>query len=226
MRRRFTLWQGLVASILIHAGFVLPFVVTLPLLQPKKSHTLVVELQGMISNRQVEQKKAMEQQQPQPMSPPPVERREVPKPEEKKVVKRERPARPVAEKPVAEPLPLPPVPNAGDVSQAQQMQQTVRPADNSEDAFKGYLRDLKRKLQNNLIYPDTAKLSGLRGIAVIGFAVMEDGDIREESLRIIKSSGFPELDRNALATARSSAPFERPPKEITVAVAVAFEVKN
>lgn len=233
-RTRFSLWHGAAASALIHACLVLPFFVPWHLLQAKQQQTLVIELQGMISNRQEEQKTAGAQQ---PATPPPEVRQEPPKPEEKpqpekkKVVKKTMPAPPIPKKPVLQPvheevasLPMLPAP-AGEAAQ-QQVPQTIRSVDADMEAFKAYLAKLKRKLQTNLVYPDSAKLSGLRGTAVVGFAVTETGDIREESLRIIKSSGFPDLDRNALSTVRSSAPFDKPQKEITVAVAVSFEVKN
>jgi len=235
MRRRIRLWHGLVASILLHAALVLPFTVTVH--RRQKPHTLVVELQGVIGHRQLEQKTGAEQP-PQPVAPPPQaasERREEPpkpeekpKPEKKKVVRPAVPLRRVERTAMSEPArppsvspPSPPVPSAD--SGAVQRAETIRAIDDGE-ALKGYLRELKRKLQNNLVYPDSAKLAGLQGTAVIGFSVMENGAIREDTLRIIKSSGFPDLDLNALSTARSSAPFPPPPKEIAIAIAVGFAV--
>jgi protein TonB len=41
-------------------------------------------------------------------------------------------------------------------------------------------------------------------------------------LKIVESSGQPKLDASALKTIRASAPFAPPPKEMTVAIAVAF----
>ena len=67
--------------------------------------------------------------------------------------------------------------------------------------------------------------SGIEGISTITFTIMESGDIRGNSLRVKKSSGYSELDANALKSALASAPFEKPPKELNVSIAVAFTRK-
>ena len=116
--------------------------------------------------------------------------------------------------------------SAGQQGLEQRIQEALRRQ--REDALKAqfqrYLQSLRSQLQRNLVYPATAKLSGMQGITVIGFTVTSAGEIRSNSLRVIKSSGFPELDQNALATARFSAPFDQPPREIKVSIAVSFEV--
>ena len=205
-----------------------------------------MDLEGLLSHRQVEQQQAQpvvepppppqEQpkpepkvvEKPKPKPKPKPKEVEKPKPKPEALVRKEEPPsrEPEAPAPVAAPpRPVPVV--ARNSGQEQRVQESLRrKADDAlRDLFNRYLQGLKLKLQRNLVYPDTAKLSGLQGITVIGFTVTNEGGIREDSLRVIKSSGFPELDRNALMTARLSAPFNRPPREIRVAVAVAFEVE-
>jgi periplasmic protein TonB len=74
----------------------------------------------------------------------------------------------------------------------------------------------------NLVQPDTGK----RSSAVVAFTVLADGQIRQESLKVIASSGQSKLDQTAVKTVRTSVPFEPPPKEITVALTVDFGPKH
>jgi len=52
------------------------------------------------------------------------------------------------------------------------------------------------------------------------------GQIRPESLKVVSSSGQATLDASAMQTIRSSVPFDAPPKEMTIAIAVAFSRKR
>jgi hypothetical protein len=49
---------------------------------------------------------------------------------------------------------------------------------------------------------------------------------RPESLKIVAGSGQAKLDESALKTIRASVPFDPPPREMTVAIAVAFGQKR
>jgi protein TonB len=60
----------------------------------------------------------------------------------------------------------------------------------------------------------------------VSFTILPSGQIRPESVKIITSNGQPKLDASALKTIRASVPFDPPPKEMTVAIAVAFGRKH
>ncbi len=237
MKRRFKLWQGVLVSLAIHAALIVPLAQGISLSRPVQSRQLVMNLEGMLSHRQVEQ----QQVKPVVAPPPPPQAVPEPPPEEPppkpKVVKRPQPPKEAIVRQVeppepqqhvapAAPQPVPVAVSAGQQGLEQRIQEALRRQ--REDALKAqfqrYLQSLRSRLQRNLVYPAAAKLSGMQGITVIGFTVTSAGAIRSNSLRVIKSSGFPELDQNALATARFSAPFDQPPREIKVTIAVSFEV--
>jgi protein TonB len=60
----------------------------------------------------------------------------------------------------------------------------------------------------------------------VSFTILASGQIRPETLKIVTSSGQPRLDGGALKTIRASVPFDPPPKEITIAIAVDFGRKR
>jgi protein TonB len=81
-------------------------------------------------------------------------------------------------------------------------------------------------VQAHLVYPDDGRRAGLQGTATVSFAVLRNGQIRPETLKIVTSSGQPRLDASALKTIRASIPFDPAPKEMTVAIAVDFGRKR
>lgn len=105
--------------------------------------------------------------------------------------------------------------------------QTIR-ANREEESnrLKQYVKLLSKRMQAHLVYPDEARQAGLHGAATVSFTILSNGQIRPESLKIVESSGQPKLDAGALKTVRSSVPFEPPPQEMTVAIAVAFGHKH
>ena len=103
------------------------------------------------------------------------------------------------------------------------MAQTIKTDPDPEvDRLKDYVKLLTKKVQANLVYPDEGRQAGLQGTATVSFTILGTGQIRPESVKIVASSGRPQLDASALKTIRASVPFDPPPKEMTVAIAVAF----
>lgn len=72
----------------------------------------------------------------------------------------------------------------------------------------------------------TSRRNGTTRSATVPFAVLRSGEIRTETLKIVTSSGQPRLDASALKTIRACIPFDPPPKEMTVVVAVDFGRKR
>ena len=92
------------------------------------------------------------------------------------------------------------------------------------DRVSQYTNIVARRLQANLVYPEKMRRNGVEAVTTIVFTVTELGQIKKDSLQVRKSSGYKEMDDNALRAARDSAPFGEPPREMTLVIDVAFEV--
>lgn len=233
MRRIFTLWHGIALSLSLHAALILPFLIGWPQRQqPKRDETLVVQLQGEIANRQTTEQ-TVEQHRPQP-EPTPPQKQELSKPEEKPSPRPElalpRPKpKPRTEPPPPQAAPPTPTPNATDETAgnaSQQERQQAISRDQEAERLRVYLAAMKNRLKSRLAYPEKMKALGIKGTTTIGFVIAADGSLRRETLRVLKSSGFPELDAGALAAASASAPFDPPPREINIAIGVDFQLGN
>jgi protein TonB len=228
-RRTLTITQGFALSLMVHAAAVLPFVLHREPTPPEEPSTLVVQLQGMLADSQADQKvmqetkgtpEQAEADAPTPAASPPPD----PPPPE------------VADEEGTQPPPPPPEAvskppatevkvgtDANDVAgvQEQQIAQTIR--DRTErDILSEYVKRLSKKVNANLVYPDDGRQAGLRGAPTVSFGLRLDGQIRPETLKIVASSGHPKLDASALQTVRSVAPFDPPPREMTVAIVLGF----
>lgn len=241
--KRLTLYHWLGASLIIHAVLAAPFFLASLHMAGHVGHKkLSIELFGMISNRQVEErKKGVDAPRPVP-----------------------RPARRVplqAHRPVAAPAPSPdafttvatesPVQvekgddkthhqadgEAGTFGSSfsgasgrqggatEQKGQTIRTGEHEGGVIAAYLAKVSKRVQANLVYPEETRKHGVEGVSIVSFTITESGAIEEGSLKVRKSSGYPALDSNALKSVVASAPFERPPKEIAVRIAVEFNVE-
>jgi protein TonB len=107
----------------------------------------------------------------------------------------------------------------------QQPQQTIaaeEEPDKDPARDREYAMALSKKVRSNIVYPDRARRAGLRGVATVSFALMSNGRIHEETLKVVKSSGQPMLDAGALQTIRASAPFDPPPRAMVLTIEVDF----
>jgi protein TonB len=230
-RLKFTIYHGLFASLALHSALSLPFVVYSLAAPPEEPPTLVIDLQGVVADSQTEQKVVQETKgEAKPDETAPAKREEAtPTPTPPSEVKPTEVAADDTE--LATPPPPQPAPaqpqaetksgSAGAITtpgvQEQQKAQTIK-----ADPLKDYFKLLSKKVQANLVYPDEGRRAGLQGTATVSFRILQSGQIRPETLKIVTSSGQPQLDANALKTIRSSAPFDPPPKEITVVIGVRF----
>ncbi len=229
-----TLYHWLAVSLLIHAGIVIPFVLGIPHGPHHKGHhRLTVELYGMIADRQQEEKKGGTPKKQVPVRP-----REVKKTTPKQTVEKEK--TPVTESPVVSEEKT----ETGKDDESETTGPEVRIASSpgtsgvggegmsqrqlsigyarESDRTKAYLSRLAKRLHSHLVYPEETRKSGVEGVAWIAFVITESGTIKGNSVRIVKSSGYAALDANAVESALSSAPFERPPKELNVSIGVEF----
>ena len=113
----------------------------------------------------------------------------------------------------------------GGTDDINQAAQSIRNGMSEQDIISAYTAKIARRLQTNLTYPAEVKRKGIDGIAVVAFTITESGNIKDGSLRVQRSSGYAALDSSAEKSARMSAPFEKPPKELTVAIEVSFRAE-
>jgi protein TonB len=241
-RLRLVFAVGLGISVLLHAVIVLPWLMgDRVAAKPPRHEQLRVDLLGLVSNRQSEQQLAGQPSPPektamaeppraQPAAPPqkPAARKET---RERPVVARQAAPSPVQVAPLAEASaptqPDPPVqaaaaPPPATGAEEERTQQTVRARNTDADALRKYLASLKKAIQGKLVYPAEAREAGYVGAPTIRFTLTESGSILSGSLAVQKSSGYPVLDESAMRAALAGAPFEKPPRQMDVAIAVAF----
>lgn len=234
--RRLSLRHGALISIFVHSLLAAPLFLPDPSpRKPARNEKLRIEVFGMIAERQTAQKQP-EVAAPAPPNPPrpqETERKKAPEPERKrevapqkptprvKAIQADSPVRMAEQTPAAAPPSTPTVTPSSPVKTEQQIQRTIRPQSDAE-----YAACVGKKLRDNRVYPQEARKAGLDGIVTIGFIVMENGALRAETLRVVKSSGYPILDKSALSTALASAPFEPPPREVPIIVDVMFGARN
>lgn len=241
----FTLGHGLAASLALHGALILPFVAVLEPPPPQDDQLLVVELQGLISDIQSEQQ-ALQQTRGAPEQKQQDEAREEQKTQAAQAASPDRPqeeqvpdgalAAAPPPSPEQEAQAAPPQeraklaeaqsgnPGLADVqgTQEQKQAQTVAPVDERQ-ILQAYVRDLTKKLKDNLVYPPDAQRSiRKKGTTYVSFTVEADGQVRTGSLKVTRSSGTPAYDAAALRTVEKNAPFDPPPRPMSVGVPVDY----
>ncbi len=236
---------GPVVSLLLHAVGILLLVLLATHTPRFQQHsTIAVEVVGAVTNRQLREMHISGPPQPRAGGPAAPNQkafasrevsRKTEEPVEIKMAAVEHADPPALPLPVEElrnkqasagssSLGLPGSSGGGDVTR-EQSQETVAVRKESEaDRIQTYVATVVRKINENLIYPREVRKKGIQGETLIAFTVTRSGDIKEGSLHVQKSSGFSGLDASALQAARGSSPFDPPPRELEIAVGVAFEV--
>ncbi|MFC7286780.1 energy transducer TonB [Herminiimonas glaciei] len=100
-----------------------------------------------------------------------------------------------------------------------QKQQTLN---NELEELKKYQVKLTKKIKSNLVYPSDARRRGYEGVTAVRFVVTDSGMIQPGTLIVARSSGYPMLDTNALKSVRDSEPFDRPPRTMPVEIDLGF----
>ncbi len=88
--------------------------------------------------------------------------------------------------------------------------------------LKKHFRYIKDRIQRSICYPRIARKRGWEGRVVVSFVVCEDG--RVQDMRIVESSGFSVLDKNAMAAVHEAVPFPRPPVRAELIVPVVYRL--
>jgi len=234
-RRSFGMLEGLGLSLAIHAAVLFLFIAgDWFRVEPRPQRDqLMVELFGMVSNRQEQEQQAGAKtaQPPQEAAPKPAAT--PPKP----VVKRE-PVRHVQEAPspvaVAKAEERPEEPEE-QVTEARQqvapqhagaeenrIQQTLQRQPTEADLLRMYVSSLAKAIREKLVYPQALRARGYVGTTAVRFTVTESGDLLPGSLVVMRSSGYPELDDSAMRSVQASVPLPRPDRQRVVVVPVTF----
>lgn len=242
----FTFGHGLAVSLALHGALLLPFVVVPDPPPAEDTPLLVVELQGLMADRQTEQQ-VQQQTKGAPQQTPQDEAQEEQKTQQAQAAAPDRPeaeqvpdgtlapAPPPSPEQKAEEAPprqaaTPTEAQAGNPglanvqgAQEQKQAQTVAPEIDETQLLRAYVRGLTKKLKDNLAYPPGARGAlRSRGTTYVSFTVEADGGVRPGTLKVTRSSGTPAYDAAALRTVERNAPFDPPPRPMSVGVPVDY----
>ncbi|MES2261079.1 MAG: TonB family protein [Pseudomonadota bacterium] len=214
------LLQGLGISLLLHGALVVPWLMRDMWTPPAPpSQQLALELFGMVSNRQVE--KLQEKKAPAPVkqearpvarirgtsAPSPVQVRAIEPPAPPPIAKQE--AAPIAPAPV-------------DGADYERVQQTTQSQETEANRIRNYVAALSKAIQARLVYPGAAREAGYVGSPSLRFTLADNGEIVPGTLAVHKSSGYHVLDENAMQAVQASTPFGKPPRKMSVVIALSF----
>lgn len=108
-------------------------------------------------------------------------------------------------------------------AEQQQVAHRLRPrVENPVDPLGAYVKTLTKRVEKKLVYPEFGRQAGLHGWPTVAFTILQDGALRADLLKLVSSSGSPKLDEAALETIRAVAPFDPPPREITLKITVKY----
>jgi protein TonB len=238
LRNNYSLPWALALSILLHAvlvSFLHPFRFDAPAVKPP----LEIELQQP------------EPPPPEPIKPEPPPKPE-PKPEPKPLPKKPLPEpppvrvpEPTPATPVSETPPPPPPPEVITAAPKAAVEEPpafivpppppeppkhIGPTQQEIDAARGaYGSRLANEFAKHKQYPRIAQMRGWQGTVRVELLMNADGEITAPP-RIVESSGFDVLDKQALEMARKALPLPHPPevlrgRDITIIVPIPFILK-
>ncbi|NQS90431.1 TonB family protein [Patescibacteria group bacterium] len=94
------------------------------------------------------------------------------------------------------------------------IKEKIEVVDSTKEAMFRYQDMVKQRIEEVRRYPYLAKRQGIEGIAYLSFSVLSNG--LSQDIKIVRSSGFPILDKEALATIKRVNPFPPIPEEINM----------
>lgn len=240
--------KGTSVSILVHAAILSAFLYASSLEPIKKKvisldFSVVENIQPTASKgeNKVAEAKKVKAVKPKPK---PVEKKKIVKKVEKKEVALPKPE-PVVEKQIVpeveEIIEEPEVNEVEEVIEAETDESSVEEevltatnnlesnslVDNSAAAsqaryVKNHFLYIKEKIQKQIVYPRIARRRGIQGKTVISFVIQADGSVKD--LKIVESSGYDILDRNAIKTVKRAAPFPKPPVSAELVIPMTFRL--
>jgi protein TonB len=91
-----------------------------------------------------------------------------------------------------------------------------------KEYIKAHFLYIKDDIQKNISYPRLARKMGWEGKVVVSFVICEDGTVI--NIKIVKSSGFALLDKNAVESIKKAVPFPSPPVRAELVVPVSYRL--
>lgn len=231
---RFTFEQGVLASLFIHGILIVGFILSRTAFIPPEAphHTLMIQLAGVVSNRQTEPQVAARAVPAAKVNPV----NQLPKPTASvksdltkapahghSAVQQTAPVHTVSTKHIValkhtvEPQP---------VQSGQQLAQRLQQEKADAHDMERYLAALQRVVQRHLIYPDEARAAGDNGSPVVRFSVTADGHLVPGSVAVYRSSGSQALDESARQALLQSGSLPVPPKAMVITISISFAVSD
>ena len=99
---------------------------------------------------------------------------------------------------------------------------TQSPILKKERYLKEHFQYVNETVQGQISYPRIARKMGWQGKVLISFVICRDGSVKD--IRIVESSGFNALDKNAVEAIRKGAPFPRPPVAAELIIPVIYKL--
>ncbi|ARN79840.1 energy transducer TonB [Methylocystis bryophila] len=226
---KLTIERAFGVSLIIHAVIILLLMIAMTAKEDDSDETLVVDLKGVIADDQSEEK-VTEQTAGSSASPATSaqktqlaqageKRQSDETPTEAGPAIGAKPERAAAAKPA------PDSPGSVNIRGSEQQQEAHKlrsRIENFIDPLKAYVKALTKRVESKLAYPEAGRRVGLHGWPIVSFTILQGGALRADSLKLVTSSGSPKLDETALQTIRACAPFEPPPREITLKMTVIY----
>lgn len=88
--------------------------------------------------------------------------------------------------------------------------------------LKAHFSYIRNMIQRNLTYPKLAREMGWEGRVTVSFIVCESGYV--EDIKVVSSSGFETLDKNAVEAVRRTSPFPRPPIRAELIIPITYRL--
>jgi len=91
-----------------------------------------------------------------------------------------------------------------------------------KEYIKAHFLYIKEDIEKKMTYPRLARKMGWEGKVVVSFVIREDGTVT--NIRILKSSGFTLLDKNAVESIKKAVPFPNPPVRAELVVPISYRL--
>lgn len=96
------------------------------------------------------------------------------------------------------------------------------------ESLDAFLKEVRRRIEENKFYPPEARETGLEGTVLILFEILENGEVGE--IKVISSSGHPTLDMAGVQAIRRASPFPKLSsytyrKRLQIKVPITFKIE-